>query len=391
MKYGTDLGYRGYTGHEHLDDFGLINMNARLYDPILGRFMGMDPYVQLPDYTQNFNRYSYVLNNPLKYTDPSGAVIGIDDVLIGMAVGAVIGALSGSISYSVKTAMSGGDGDAGQFLKSIGIGFLSGAAGGAVSPLTGAIGDVFGHTLGNIGTELVRATAHGLVGGGLNAVQGENFWQGFGVSSISSLAGSGMGALGMPSGAIPYAMGGVGALTSWGLGGNPISGFMRGYGIGALNHTGGGLSFDDPIQLDEVTVYGRPTNNYSYANIVEGLAGYPYLLGTAGPNSFDCSGAVIYGIRNSVNPNFPRVNAHTLYESYSVPTDNLSRGSVIFYDYTSNGRIDHVTTVLDSNTMLHPSSGANVLQIQPINYLDRYTRNKMGSIYHRNLDWNKIK
>jgi len=102
-------------------------------------------------------------------------------------------------------------------------------------------------------------------------------------------------------------------------------------------------------------------------------------------------GTVIYGIRNSVNPNFPRVNAHTLYESYSVPTDNLSRGSVIFYDYTSNGRIDHVTTVLDSNTMLHPSSGANVLQIQPINYLDKYTHNKMGSIYYRNLDWNKIK
>ncbi len=63
---------RGYTGHEHLTWFGLINMNARLYDPLLGRFLSPDPYVQAPDFTQNFNRYSYALNNPLKYTDKKG-------------------------------------------------------------------------------------------------------------------------------------------------------------------------------------------------------------------------------------------------------------------------------------------------------------------------------
>lgn len=63
---------RGYCGHEHLPWFGLINMNARLYDPVLGRFLSPDPYVQMPDFTQNFNRYSYCLNNPLKYTDEDG-------------------------------------------------------------------------------------------------------------------------------------------------------------------------------------------------------------------------------------------------------------------------------------------------------------------------------
>ncbi len=47
-------------------------MNARLYDPLLGRFLSPDPYVQAPDFTQNFNRYSYALNNPLKYTDTDG-------------------------------------------------------------------------------------------------------------------------------------------------------------------------------------------------------------------------------------------------------------------------------------------------------------------------------
>ncbi len=62
----------GYGGHEYLKPFGLINMNARLYDPALGRFLSPDPYVQAPDYSQNFNRYSYCLNNPLKYSDPNG-------------------------------------------------------------------------------------------------------------------------------------------------------------------------------------------------------------------------------------------------------------------------------------------------------------------------------
>ena len=73
---------RGYTGHEHLSVFGLINMNARLYDPAVGRFLSPDPYVQSPDNSQNFNRYSYCLNNPLKYSDPSGALFGIDDAII---------------------------------------------------------------------------------------------------------------------------------------------------------------------------------------------------------------------------------------------------------------------------------------------------------------------
>ena len=60
---------------EHLTWFGLVNMNARLYDPLLGRFLSPDPYVQAPDFTQNFNRYSYALNNPLRYTDVSGVFV----------------------------------------------------------------------------------------------------------------------------------------------------------------------------------------------------------------------------------------------------------------------------------------------------------------------------
>ena len=63
---------RGYTGHEHIDVLNLINMNGRMYDPQLGRFLSPDPFIQSPTNPQNFNRYSYCLNNPLKYTDPDG-------------------------------------------------------------------------------------------------------------------------------------------------------------------------------------------------------------------------------------------------------------------------------------------------------------------------------
>ena len=63
---------RGFTGHEMLYDFGLINMNGRMYDPVMSSFLSVDRYVQNPSNSQNFNRYSYCLNNPLKYTDPSG-------------------------------------------------------------------------------------------------------------------------------------------------------------------------------------------------------------------------------------------------------------------------------------------------------------------------------
>ena len=51
-------------------------MNGRMYHPILGRFLSPDPYVQAPDFSQSFNRYSYCLNNPLIYTDPTGEFFG---------------------------------------------------------------------------------------------------------------------------------------------------------------------------------------------------------------------------------------------------------------------------------------------------------------------------
>lgn len=88
---------RGYTGHEMLAEFGLINMNGRVYDPLLGRFLSTDNFVQEPGSSQGFNRYSYCLNNPLKYTDPSGEWFGIDDFVVA-AASFVVGYVSSGIS-----------------------------------------------------------------------------------------------------------------------------------------------------------------------------------------------------------------------------------------------------------------------------------------------------
>jgi RHS repeat-associated protein len=91
----------GYTGHEHLKSVSIINMNGRLYDSMLHRFLQPDNNIQDPFNTQNYNRYGYVLNNPLKYTDPSGESIG--DIL-GFLFSAYVhgGAASGGQANPLK-------------------------------------------------------------------------------------------------------------------------------------------------------------------------------------------------------------------------------------------------------------------------------------------------
>jgi RHS repeat-associated protein len=159
----TDLYKRGYTGHEHIEAFGLINMNGRMYDARLARFLSPDPFVQAPDYSQSFNRYSYCVNNPMKFTDPTGefwhlvigAAIGGTVNLIAnwkkidgnfwkglgyFGVGAAAGALGAGVGAGVNVAMAGGSFGAGFMGTAIGVsstGFIAGAATGAASGFAG--------------------------------------------------------------------------------------------------------------------------------------------------------------------------------------------------------------------------------------------------------------
>lgn len=149
---------RGYTGHEHLTPFGLINMNARLYDPMLGRFLSPDPYVQTPENSQNFNRYSYCLNNPLRYTDENGEFffslfLGPVGAFIDAACwGAAIGAGTSAAVYSISVLATGQSWNSGNFWRSVGMGALGGAIGGGMGyigsvGILGSFGNTFGYNM----------------------------------------------------------------------------------------------------------------------------------------------------------------------------------------------------------------------------------------------------
>lgn len=121
---------RGYTGHEHLQGINIIHMNGRLYDPVVHRFLQPDNFVQDPFFTQNYNRYSYVLNNPLKYTDASGELFWTP-ILVGM----IIGAVSGAVSY-IAHAVNTGEWSWGSFGMAVVGGAIIGGITGGISPMS---------------------------------------------------------------------------------------------------------------------------------------------------------------------------------------------------------------------------------------------------------------
>ncbi len=148
---------RGYTDHEMLGDFGLIHMNGRVCDPVLGRFLGADPFIDEPSDSQSYNRYCYVGNNPVNGTDPSGffkvkdalkivaaTAVGIVTAGAGlMAYGAILGgSFSGGLVGAVSSlSLAGGWTGGWAIAASVGFGFGSALAGSLLNG--GSIGDAF--------------------------------------------------------------------------------------------------------------------------------------------------------------------------------------------------------------------------------------------------------
>ncbi len=190
---------RGFTGHEMLDDLGLIHMNGRIYDPLIGRFLSPDPHIQAPGNLQNYDRYNYVLNNPLSYTDPSGYIFKKLFKSIGnfvskywrtivtvalFAVGAYGLALAFQSVMSYKES-----GWKGVFVT------LGTAA------LTYGIGQSFDavQSLGSmegIFHEAARGISHAVVQGIGAEILGGEFWGGFSAGFMGSMSGSIMGQTG---------------------------------------------------------------------------------------------------------------------------------------------------------------------------------------------------
>ncbi|WP_326981923.1 RHS repeat-associated core domain-containing protein [Chryseobacterium sp. MYb264] len=180
---------RGYTSHEHFGEVGIIHMNGRLYDPLLRRFLSADENIQDPFNTQIYNKYGYVMNNPLIYADPNGEFVWIIvGAVIGayvtgvkanngswdptkwnwkgtwtqIAAGAAIGAISGGIAAEAGAAALAASNVTGGFLGGVIAGGVGGAAGGAVSGAMTA--GLFGE---NIAEGALMGATTGLISGAI--------------------------------------------------------------------------------------------------------------------------------------------------------------------------------------------------------------------------------
>ncbi len=192
---------RGFTGHEHLEAVGLIHMNGRVYDPLLGRFGTPDPMTEDPFSTQGWNRYAYVGNSPLNFTDPSGycflgcfwkplfKAIGSFfkqswRALVQLAATALIcgpGAplCAGVVAFAV-TGVTSGD---------LGLAMRAGLTAFATAFAFKAVGDITGHTP-DFGTSehLQNIAGHALVGCGSAVAQGNKCGPGALSGAVGSFA-----------------------------------------------------------------------------------------------------------------------------------------------------------------------------------------------------------
>ena len=167
---------RGYTGHEHLQSVEIIHMNGRIYDPKLHRFLQTDSLIQDPSNTQNYNRYGYCWNNPLKYTDISGEEIGL---LTAVIIGAAIAALT----YTATALLADVPFSAGGLLQSAAIGAFSAA-------VTFGIGEACSAITNFATRATTQALAHGTFQGLMSGVQGGDFFTGFAAGCLASVASS---------------------------------------------------------------------------------------------------------------------------------------------------------------------------------------------------------
>ena len=239
---------RGFCMHEHYRDFGLINMNGRMYDPYTSMFLSPDNYIQAPDNSQSFNRYAYCLNNPLKYTDPDGefwhiiagaAIGGISNLafnwnncdglleyVTAFAVGAGSGALTaltGGASAGVQLLAAAGTSAVTSGVNNIisqtsdnfsgtvdwnevGVDSFLGSVNGSISLGVGCLIDKTGlatNILDDIGVKnmsarnILGSTINGTISGSINSVVGDMIYNGDNFSLLNSaLNGAVVGAIG---------------------------------------------------------------------------------------------------------------------------------------------------------------------------------------------------
>lgn len=198
--FNADKTRKGYTGHEHVDQANLIHMGGRIYDPRIGRFLSADPLVQAPGFSQSFNRYSYVMNNPMNYVDPSGyswlsdnwrtiAAIVVSFYLPG-AYAAILGVSETGMVAAVLTGMTSGAIQTGTLKGALIGGFSAGMFNGINSQFNGmaeanlAVGPpdpsrIVGSTGLTTGQVAAKIAANATAGGVMSVINGGKFGHGF--------------------------------------------------------------------------------------------------------------------------------------------------------------------------------------------------------------------
>ena len=191
----SDRTKKGYTGHEMVDHANLIHMGGRIYDPHLARFLSADPIIQAPDMPQSYNRYSYVLNNPMNMTDPTGyswlsdnwrtiASIAINFWLPGS--GAVFGNMASNLFAKVVTGMISGAVQSGTLKGALTGGLSAGIFHGIGSQFkdVAAAGKAGKDTIAGAGSAVkgltggqfaAKVAAHAVAGGVMSVIQGGKF------------------------------------------------------------------------------------------------------------------------------------------------------------------------------------------------------------------------
>lgn len=241
QEYGLLLD-RGYTSHEHFFEVGIIHMNGRLYDPLLRRFLNADENIQDPYNTQNYNKYGYVLNNPLMFSDPSGETFEFAALVAVMAKAAFMAMVLTAATYTVK-AIIDGKFSINAFFKSISYAVAWSIP---TSALSYGIGTIFSTAsvtafLGKTGTIIARAGTHAISMGVLSSVSGGTFWSGALSAAFSSVTGDLLQGAGESSVfrsdaakmAAGMVTGGTGSILA---GGNFWQGALQGLFVMAFNH-----------------------------------------------------------------------------------------------------------------------------------------------------------
>jgi|GEM_PF-2095670 len=320
---------RGYTGHEHLDAFGIINMNGRVYDPLTAQFFSPDPVMTDAGNWLDYNKYGYCLNNPFRYTDPSGytwwaengnmVITTAASIVVGgvvaiatagtgvpamIASGMAAGAAGGFTGGAVGTALAGGS-----FGDAMDAGLQGAAMGAVMGGITAGIGAQFGG-LGSVWNELGRAGAHALAQGGFSAMRGGDFWQGAAAGFVSSLAGSGAQSIGIHGWGmvgVSAFSGGVGAAIAGGKAEDILFGIVSGAMVGALNHKAGEMQQkkaieDAQIKLKAIlTLYDITDNSVKVTSeIIKGSPTISVLLRSGG--SLANLGAVLKQFKAVLGP-----------------------------------------------------------------------------------------